>query len=192
MSSVYEHAYLWEKGRSSLHNDYTLAMESVTMGNGEACMVLICDDGVFTRKTVGWFFRDALLILRDYGICSYLRKSFLRKVAGKAEGDYVLLLLMNTKQMIQSRGEKFEIMDYRRKGIFVFDRKSVQTLGKDALCRSLQSLLKHHPKEEDIFVRLKEFARRCKSRGLRESMAAVYVRKRRKPWPHAIGGGRKR
>lgn len=179
MSSVYEHAYLWEKGRSSLHS-YALAMESVTAGAGEVFFGFVSDSDKLARRAVLWFFEDALPIIRDFGICHYLRSSYERKVGKKMEGNYCLVLCLGRRKVILSRGDQFEILTLNKGAVFVCNKALADILGKERMISLMNETVTRKTSFEEDSDRLHEFGRRALSRGLEDSMAAFFVCRRKK------------
>ena len=189
MGSYYEYAYLWQKGRSSLRNPYTLAAETVMTGAGEVFMGIFGDSKELVQRAVWWFYEDGLLILRDFGICSYLRSSFLRKVARKEEGNYCMTVWLRNRYTVFSRGEIADVIVLGRggsKGILLCSKNMGKTLGVD----KMRNLMKESIKGKnsltgknsagEVDARIQEFARRCQSRGLTESMCAICVVRKKK------------
>ena len=210
MGSYYEYAYLWQKGRSSLRNPYTLAAETVMTGAGEVFMGIFGDSKELVQRAVWWFYEDGLLILRDFGICSYLRSSFLRKVARKEEGNYCMTVWRKNRYTVFSRGEIADVIAVGRRNIVgckgnfgskgisgsrcVFGSNGVllcsKNMGKTIGIDKMRNLLKESIKGKNSLIsknsagevdaRIHEFARRCQSRGLTESMCAICVVRKKK------------
>lgn len=180
MSIGFEHAYLWHKGRSSLHNPYTLAMESVMTGAGEVFFGLLSDSGDLAGRAVVWFYEDALVIIRDYGICAYLRSSFQRKVGRKYAGYFCMFLCHGRKKIILSRGEDFDAVKLRHGGLYLGTKNLSQMLGLAKMTEILNGTVQRNDVSKEISSRLGEFARRCQSRGLDESMCAMVIVRKKK------------
>ena len=191
MGFYYEYAYLWQKGRSSLRNPYTLAAETVMTGAGEVFMGIFGDSKELVQRAVWWFYEDGLLILRDFGICSYLRSSFHRKVARKEEGNYCMTVWRKNRYTVFSRGEIADVILVGRrgsKGILLCTKNMGKTIGIDKMRNLMKESLKGRNSTGTVDARIHEFARRCQSRGLTESMCAICVVRKKKKHPFRFPG----
>lgn len=189
MGSYYEYAYLWQKGRSSLRNPYTLAEETVMTGAGEVFMGIFGDSKELVQRAVWWFYEDGLLILRDFGICSYLRSSFLRKVVRKEKGNYCMTVWLRNRYTVFSRGEIADVIVLGRrgsKGILLCTKNMGRSLGVEKMRNLMKESIKgknsliSKNSAGEVDARIHEFARRCQSRGLTESMCAICVVRKKK------------
>ena len=196
----YEYACIWDKCFDE-KNTVCLIAESVMCDAGPVFFAMLAKDASFGKKAVGWFYEEGLPIAGNSGVKRMLANSYLRYVSSGPADDFILLLQKKNRYMIAAKGGEFASFvtesgrgNKKRPG-YISGESAVILFGKvknkeavvlctanfkDALTETgIIYVLKKYEKEDGrrIEARLEELKRRAVSRGVKNSMAAVYVRR---------------
>ena len=180
MREGYQYAYLWDEGAGSS----CLAIEYV-MTNAGPVIIGVLYDGTggeeTVRKVIGWFYEEALPIIRERGLGRAVRNTFLQKKAFRDERLKVVLMFRKKTMLfpkIPAEDGNRETDRFGGRGILQISKQGYLLTSSD-LCKAVSKeefyrfLGKDGIGEKD--AALQELGRRAKVRDRSKNYAAVWI-----------------
>ena len=165
MKEGYRYAFLREEGAGSS----CLALEHVMTGAGPVVIGALYDgpDGEnIVQNVIGWFYEDALPVIREHGLGASVRNTFLQKDRFRDERLKVVVMFRKRVFLYGTDG----ILKVNKRGYLLITKDFSKAVPKEEFCRFFE---KNGIGEAD--VRLKELGRRAKLRNRTGRYDAVYL-----------------
>lgn len=202
----YHYAYLWDKGTSAPFNRYVVAIESVMTTNGQVFLAVLTESEEFAKCVISWFYEDALLILGEHGMDRQIKSTFLRNINGhwikeEFQPEGTVLLMYGKKSFIFAKGKMKMLSADRKKQNCIFENticfekikagdafllyndSFFEKMDQGTVLRKLGCVKESYCEldlAEEIQRNLQEIKRRIRSRGEKDSIAAIYILAERK------------